>query len=1553
MPDEEKPTVHLDPAATDETTANARDGARKRRDPNEPAAVVGLGASAGGIAALQEFFSGMSPESGLAFVVVMHLSPEHESSLAAVLQQKTAMPVTQVTEAEKVRPNHVYVLPPAHQLAVEDDTLRLLPAQQTLGRRLTIDVFFRTLATAFGQRAVCAVLSGADSDGAIGVKHIRAHGGLVIAQEPAEAQYDSMPLMAIGTGMVDWVLPVGQMPRKLLEFVQNEHAMRLPPEIEEADGADLKVKDAPGGETVSDETRSPEDEAALASVLGYLHAQTGHDFSSYKRATVLRRVARRLQVNSLKSIPEYVEFLRTRSAEVPALLADMLIGVTHFFRDCEAFAALEAHIPQLFMGKGTADQVRVWVPGCSTGEEAYSIAMLLCEHAGKLPAPPTIQVFASDIDENAIQDARDGIYPTTIEADISQERLRRFFAMEQGRYRVRKLLREKVLFSSHNLLHNAPFSRVDLISCRNLLIYFNSKAQEQVFSTFHYALRNGGLLFVGSAESSSAVEGLFAPVDSKHRIYVRRVVPRPASKAPALPLRAMDPAPHLRRAGQTRRLPPLPKATIENAGTHGADAMLQGQERRAVLFGELHLRLLEQYAPPSIVVSEDHDIVHLSDKAGRYLRFAAGEPSMNIFRVINPALQIELRTALFRASQGKEENVVGAPQTVRLESGSEVITLNVRRIASAPAEIYYLILFEAKPEGAPAAPQPAVEADVVRRLDEEISYLKEQLSTTVEQYESSNEELKASNEELQAANEELRSATEELETNKEELQSVNEELTTVNAELKFSVEDLSRANTDLNNLMASTDIGTVFLDRELRIVRFTPSAQMVFNLLPTDLGRPIGDITHRLRHEGLLSDAEQVLASLRTIEREVQLDEREVQLHEREVQPDEQGPRWFLVRIAPYRTPEDRIAGVVATFIDITERKNAQEQLRESEARFRAMFVQASVGIVQIGDGAQFLAANPGFCNVVGYSEEELSTMRVADVTHSEDYPREEELTRQLVAGDIPDYTIEKRYRRKDGSIVWGSMTATLVRQASGAPLYTLAIVQAIGDRKEAEERLRASEERLRTIADNVPQLIWTNEANGDATWFNKRWYEFSGLTEEESRGPGWQTIVHPDDAPASIERWQRAFAKGEVFDAEYRLRGKNGEYRWFLGRNVPLRNNGTVLSWFGTATDINDFKQAQAKLAETEEKFRLLVEGTPDYAMFLLDPDNNITYWSAGAQRVFQWTAEEAIGQKGSMIFVPEDLEKGEDQKEIAQSMQHGSAPDRRWHLRKDGTRMWLDGFMRRLDDPETGALRGFAKIAREATEQKMAEEKLREAYEELEQRVHHRTKELQVMNESLEQEMTRRQKLEREILEVTERERAAISQDLHDTLCQELTATAFLLKSRAKALARIDPQAGEALIEGAEMVNRNAGLARDLARGLHPLELGSGGLVSSLRELAARTNQTVSCHCECPRSLRLPNENVAVNLYRIAQEAVTNAIKHAKPSKIVICVERVRDEIVLSVSDDGTPRRKSRRGGLGLQMMQYRASVSGGTLKIESKKGKGTKVTCRVPAKPQAGDA
>ena len=498
----------------------------------------------------------------------------------------------------------------------------------------------------------------------------------------------------------------------------------------------------------------------------------------------------------------------------------------------------------------------------------------------------------------------------------------------------------------------------------------------------------------------------------------------------------------------------------------------------------------------------------------------------------------------------------------------------------------------------------------------------------------------------------------------------------------------------------------------------------------------------------------------------------------------------------------------------------------------------------------------------------------------------------------------------------------------------------------EAEEGFRATEEQLRTISDNVPQLIWTNLPNGEANYFNKRWYEFTGLSYEQSRGPGWQAIVHPDDAPASTKLWQEALAAGEVFDCEYRLRRVDGQYRWFIGRNVPLKDRqGRVLSWFGTATDIHRLKQAEANVDQARERFELLVEGAKDYAMFMLDLDNRITYWSSGAERVFGWSRTEAEGKTGDIIFTREDRAKGAVEREIGMAMREGCAPDRRWHKRQDGSRLWVDGVMTRLDD-EHGQPRALAKIARDATQQKQNEEALLYARDQLEQRVLERTADLIATNKELRNAMAERKRLERELLEISERERNRIGHELHDVLCQELTATALFLKSASSKIE--DAEAARRLKEAADIVNRNVAVARDLARGLQLDVVGTGGLIDALRALCKQTNEhpNIRCSLKIPRVVRIADEVFALTVYRVAQEAVRNAVVHADPTEIIICIEREPGVVRLVVEDNGkgfTPRKRGK--GLGLSIMKYRAGVLGGTLRIDPRPERGTKVTCELP--------
>ena len=764
-------------------------GALKREDSLQP--VIGLGGSAGSLNALRTFFSHMATDSGLAFVVIVHLSPDHESSLATLLQGSTSMPVVQVRDTVKVEANRVYVIPPAKHLSLTDGQLRLSELLPERGRRVAVDLFFRTLADTHGTQATAIVLSGADADGAIGLKRVKERGGLTIAQDPAEAEHNGMPRAAIATGMVDWVLLAAEMPARLLKYYLNEPRLFLPAE-EAPEGVQPESSDA---------------EAALRDTLAFLRVRTGHDFSDYKRPTILRRIARRMQVNGFEELPAYLAFVRAHPGEVGALLRDLLITVTNFFRDRETFQALEAELPRLFQGKKSGDQVRVWVVGSATGEEAYSVAMLLAEHSSNLRAPPSIQVFATDLDEGAIRTGRDGLYPETIEADVPEERLRRFFSREHGRYRVNRSLRETVLFAHHNVLKDSPFSHLDLISCRNLLIYLNHQAQERVLDLFHFALESECLLFLGSSESVDDGRPLFKILDKKHRLYTRLPVHRsavPLLAGPPTLAQAIDSGHHFHAATP---------AAIPSGRSIGP----LGRERNLSL-GELHFKLLEGFSPGSVLIDKEDNIVHLSERAERYLHFGGGEATLNLLRVVHPMLRIELRAAIFRARQ-TEAPVKMAGIPVELQDLRETVDLHVRP-AQEPASDLMLVLFE---EHAAVLAEEITEArppePLIRHLEEELDQLKIHQRATVEEYEASLEELKSSNEELQAINEELRSATEEVETSREELQSINEELSTVNQELKSKVEELGKANSDLQNLMASTDIATVFLDRQLRIQR--------------------------------------------------------------------------------------------------------------------------------------------------------------------------------------------------------------------------------------------------------------------------------------------------------------------------------------------------------------------------------------------------------------------------------------------------------------------------------------------------------------------------------------------------------------------------------------------------------------------------------------------------------------------------------------------------------------------------------------------------------------
>ena len=891
--------------------------------------VVGIGASAGGIAAVQRVLEGLPGAPGMAFVVVMHLSPKHESSAASIFQQSTSMPVVQVQGELRIERDHVYVIPPSRDLHMVDGHLALREPERARGRHVVVDLFFRTLAETHRERAIGIVLSGTGVDGSLGVAQLKGQGGIVIAQSPQDAEHPGMPAAAVASGKVDFILPAAEIPGRLLSLWNNARSIELPA----PEATDIAAHESAAPQAA---------EKALREILQVLQRRTGNDFRHYKRGTMLRRIERRLQVNSVPTLQAYRQLLETEPAEAKALLDDMLIGVTQFFRDRPAFEALERQVlPKLFEADGDDEHdepLRVWVPACSTGEEAYSLAILLAEEAARRPQPRKAVVFATDIDETAIAHAREGRYQGGIGVDVPPSRLRTFFTKAgDTAFRIAAAQREPIIFAIHNVLRDPPFSRLDLVSCRNLLIYLDRTAQAEVLRMFHFALKPGGYLFLGNSETAEALpDKLFTPVDTKARIYQARG----------------DTIRTFRTSPGFATSPPPPPTPEEARG----EAKSRTQDRAHVL-SEIHGRLVQELGPPSVVVSQQHEIIHVSPRAGRYLQYREGEPSHNIVTAAHPALRDELRSCIYRAFS-TTSRVESMP--IRMVRGGQHAIVRLAAQAtttsgwSGPVA---LLTFEERVEEDAVASETSTADPVLAALERELAARNEQLQSFIEQHETSDEELKASNEELQAINEELRSASEELETSKEELQSVNEELMTVNHELKTKVDETGEINDDLQNLIGATQIATVFVDADMRIKRFTPAATSLFAIIPADLGRPLFDITHKLHYEALADDAGEVYRSLHAREREVEAE----------------GGRWFLAKLLPYRTSLDRIAGVVLSFIDITSRRRAEIASTIGDVRMRLVAeTMRDVAILTLDEGGLLQSWNKGAEALFGWTETEV-----------------------------------------------------------------------------------------------------------------------------------------------------------------------------------------------------------------------------------------------------------------------------------------------------------------------------------------------------------------------------------------------------------------------------------------------------------------------------------------------------------------------------------------------------------------------------------------------------
>jgi two-component system CheB/CheR fusion protein len=886
--------------------------------------VVGIGASAGGLDAFKAFFGAMPADSGMAFVLVQHLSPSHKSMLAELLGRVTSMSVAEATDGAQVEANCVFVIPPDSTLTITDGRLGVArPAPQRDHRR-PIDVFFQSLSEDRGENAIGIVLAGTGSDGSLGLVAIKEGGGLTLAQAESDHRaMPGMPLSAAETGQVDDVLPVEAMPARLMS-----HKTHLA-NVATRKGADGARKDAG---------------SYLSTIMAALRARSGHDFSEYKEKTLVRRLQRRMQVLRVDTPEGYIEHYRRQPEELDLLFRELLIGVTEFFRDPAAFDALNSGVLKgLVAGKGADDEVRVWVPGCATGQEAYSIAILLREAMGGRRARPTVQIFATDIDERAISVARLGRYRKPV-AGLSLERVERWFTEDGDDCCIVPEIREMCVFSTHSIIKHPPFSKLDLISCRNLLIYIDAAMQDRTIRTFHYALKPGGRLFLGLSESVTRAARLFLAQDKKHRIFERREIDRPT-------------LPDLGRRGGRFETASAPRPTPDH---------------RAVDRIEAHTRqVTEKYNPPHVVIDAQDQIVRFSGPAvGQYLELSPGAPSYALFDILRRPLRPAVRAALKEARSARGA-VSHESIPIRIEGRPRFVTLVAEPLTydGADAAFTALIFREAGARGRDA-PETADATDAVTALEQELRTTRSQLQSTIDELETANEELKSSNEEHQSVNEELQSSNEELETAKEEMQSVNEEVQTINAELASKNELLTRLNSDLRNLFESAEIATLFLDRDLRVRGFTPATRDLFHVREGDIGRPITEIVTLLEYRQLQRDARTVLRTLTMLERQVSL---------------EDGRMTFILRLRPYRTVDDVIDGVVVTFVDITARAAADEAVRASEAKFRMLFDYMDEGFCTLERVAsepgqpsdfRFLSANQGFEVQSGLSDVVGKTLR-------------------------------------------------------------------------------------------------------------------------------------------------------------------------------------------------------------------------------------------------------------------------------------------------------------------------------------------------------------------------------------------------------------------------------------------------------------------------------------------------------------------------------------------------------------------------------------------------
>ncbi len=1442
------------------TTPSVTNNALKRLD-NPLFPVVGIGASAGGLDAFSRFLSSLPVDPGMAFILVPHLDPNHKSLMVELLSKKSALPVSEVVDGESVQSNHIYIIPPHCSLELREGALHLTPTGDKPDYKTAIDAFLYSLAFDKEERAAAIILSGTGSHGCSGIKHIKLKGGLVLAQKPDTADFKAMPSNAIATGLVDLILPPERMIDELTRYA---HSL-------DHDLADAQVD-------VGLKTPEP-----LQKIIALLGKHTKLDFGFYRKSMLLRRVNRRMGLAAADSIDAYIECLREQPEEIAALYRDLLINVSAFFRDPAAFSLLSQRvIPDLVADSAPDKPVRVWVPGCATGEEAWTLAILLYEAFEALGKPPSIQIFATDIDEEALQFARKGVYPESMASELSSARLQRYFIRQtNGHYKVREELRSYIVFAMHNLVGDAPFSQLDLISCRNLLIYLEQKAQQKIISLFHFGLKQNRYLLLGPSEAIRTDEFFFKPVSRKWRIFQRtgtglnRRIDLPGS------------------SGFIQTQTALGQTYCPSSGTSMSSVM--------------HKELLANFTPASVLIDHQSRVQCFHGPTVNYLEIPAGEPTQDLITMARQGLRTRLRAAIHRAISAQQAVVDNEARVVR-NNQYVFCKITVDRIREPGLDLLLVTFTDLPtPSGQSDTEYQSFDEQGIQQLEHELKITREDLQSNIEALEVANEELKASHEEAMSMNEEMQSANEELETSGEELQSLNEELTTVNNQLQVKVLELEQRNDDIANLLISSNIGTLFLDNQLRIKLFTPSIQVLLNLLEQDIGRPLSDFCLKFTDQRLLQDCQAVRDQLTGIEAEVLSNTGSV----------------YLRRIRPYRTKDNRIEGLVITFIDISDRKQAEMQAQ----RLAQVLRDSNDAIVVQNMTGKITAWNQGACRLYGYSEEQALTLTVQDLIPSSARQANNEMFMRAARNEPMD-PIETQRVRQDGQLVDVWLTLTSVTDDTGTVVGLASTERDITQRKQRENELRtlnaeldqlvksrteesvAAAMKLSSMYRTAPVLLCSLDNQLRLQSLNTR------LAELLLPGDPPEAMVNKplkDIAPAlynAIEPilHRTLLHKERVSGVEITINptGKPDQTRTFLCYCDHITKEPSVQAGISVSLqDISLRKQLEEELKEKEHRVSSILDTAVD-AIISVNAQGRIELLNHAGEEMFGYTAEELIGQSVRLL-IPSTYKSRNDDSFGCFLTGTGTAPDRGSQLlqavRKDGS-----VFPIRLTVGEVDHSQNYTGVISDLSQQ---------------------------------------QALQDQLLNISEQTQRSIGEALHDDIGQEMTGLTLKTESLQQHLSGVSAHAGLAanILEGLDRTRKKI---RILSHGLLPVAIDAKGLNDALASLAhdAQDVYRINCRFHADRGVEVHDTEVATQLFHIAQEALNNALRHSQGQNIALLLSRCEKGLLLQISDDGKglSDENAMKQGSGLQIMRYRAGRIGAEFSIDSTDAPGTRINCYV---------